>query len=47
MSGIDGGGQDTVAWVSLPPPQTFVFEIIRISVTCPRNAQIFSNQIVS
>ena len=30
-----------------PPPQTFVFEIIRNSVMCPRNAQIFSNQIVS
>ena len=35
------GGQDTVAWVSWPPPQTFVFEIIRNSVMCPRNAQIF------
>ena len=47
MSGIEGVGQDTVAWVSWPPPQTFIFEIIRISVMCPRNAQIFSNQIVS
>ena len=26
MSGIEGGGEDTVAWVSWPPPQTFVFE---------------------
>ena len=25
MSGIEGGGQDTVAWVSWPPPLTFVF----------------------
>ena len=31
----------------LTPPQTFIFEIIRNSVMCPRNAQIFSNQIVS
>ena len=30
-----------------PPTQTFVFEIIRNSVMCPRNTQIFSNQIVS
>ena len=30
-----------------PPPQSSVFEIIRISVMCPRNAQIFLNQIVS
>ena len=29
----------------LTPPQTFVFEIIRISVMCPRNAQIFLNQL--
>ena len=47
MSWIEVGGQDTVAWVSWPPRQTFVFEIIRISVMCPRNTQIFSNQIVS
>ena len=47
MAGIESGGQDTVAWVSWPPPQTFVFEIIRNSVMCPRNAQIFFNQIVS
>ena len=47
MSGIEGWVQDTMAWVSWPPPQTFVFEIIRISVMCPRNAQIFLNQIVS
>ena len=47
MSGIEGGGQETVAWVSSPPHQTFVYEIIRNSIMCPRNAQIFSNQIVS
>ena len=47
MSGIEGGGEDTVAWVSWPPTQTFVFEIMRNSIMCPRNAQIFSNQIVS
>ena len=41
MSGIEGGGQDTVAWVSWPPPQPFVFEIIRNSVMSPDNAQIF------
>ena len=42
MSGKEGGGEDTMAWASWPPPQTFGFEIM-----CPRNAQIFSNQIVS
>ena len=29
----------------LTPPQTFFFEIIRISVMCQRNAQIFLNQL--
>ena len=24
MSGIEGGGQDTVAWVSWPPPWIFM-----------------------
>ena len=47
MSEIEGWGQDTMAWVSWPSPQTFVFEIIRKSVMYPRNAQIFLNQIVS
>ena len=46
MSRIEGG-------VKIPRPRyldptlTFVFEIIRNSVMCQRNAQIFSNQIVS
>ena len=47
MSGIEGGGEDTVAWVSWPPPQIYVFEIIRKSVVCSERTQIFSNQIVS
>ena len=32
MSGIEGGGQDTVAWASWPPPQIYVFEMVRNSV---------------
>ena len=32
MSGIEGGAEDTVAWASWPPPQIYVFEMIRNSV---------------
>ena len=32
MSGIEGGGQDTVAWVSWPPPQTLFLKIFQLCV---------------
>ena len=41
MSGIEGGGEDTVAWASWPPSQIYVFEIMRNSVICPIRTQIF------
>ena len=47
MSGKEGGGEDTVAWASWPPPQIYVFEMIRNWVVCSGRTQIFSNQIVS
>ena len=42
-----GGGE--IPWPAYldPPSQTFIFEIIRNSVMCPRSAQIFWTQIVS
>ena len=45
MSGIEGGGQDTVAWVSWPH-QFYDFEI-RNAVICQRRTQIILGDIFS
>ena len=45
MSWIEGGGEDTMAWASWPPPQIYIFEIMRNSINkimSNKNSDIFS-----